>query len=573
MWRLAIENLLLFVGVSSVVFALAALADRLWRGDARLRLWHWQLALAVCVVLPFAGRWDVPRVRPEVEVSTVARGVAAAAAPARGWDINWWQVAGVLLLAGVAAMLMRLAVGAVRLALYRIRAVPMTQPFLAGHVLLSEEVNGPVSYGIVRPVILLPADFESWPEARKQCVLAHEMAHVRRHDWAFGIVEELIRCVLWFHPGVWLAINRIHLAREQVVDAEALGFTGDREAYLDALLSVAGVKERLGFVPAPLFVRTRHLAMRVAHLVDEVKPMNRMRMMLSLAAGALTLAGASAILTTLMPFQAPAQEMRPQGPQPVVEHTVAAGRKLIHHVAPRYPVEAKVRRVEGVVSVELNVDAKGLVTDARVLTGPEELRRAALQAVLQWQFEATGAAARATVDLTFRMPQETGPQVGVLRSIDLSTLPEDVRKKVAARIPLKEGDALRGDSVRDVQLAVMEADARVRVALTPDMVLMASMAPMTIRVGGNVQSSKLRKKVAPMYPPTAKQARIQGTVRMEVTIDKDGKVSNVQLIGGHPLLAEAAVEAVRQWEYETTLLNGSPVDVIAQVDVNFMLSE
>src|SRR6185295_10794659 len=108
----------------------------------------------------------------------------------------------------------------------------------------------------------------------------------------------------------WLLVNRIHLAREQVVDTQALQFTGDREAYIDALLSVAGLKERLGFVPAPLFVRKRHLAMRVAHLLDEVKPMNRAKMLFSLAAGALTLAGAGATLSALFPFQAPAQEIR-----------------------------------------------------------------------------------------------------------------------------------------------------------------------------------------------------------------------------------------------------------------------
>ena len=93
-----------------------------------------------------------------------------------------------------------------------------------------------------------------------------------------------------------------------------------------------------------------------------------------------------------------------------------------------------------------------------------------------------------------------------------------------------------------------------------------------IRVGGNVQASKLIQKTTPVYPPLAKQARVQGTVRFSVVIGKDGHVVNVQLVSGHPLLVPAAVEAVKTWVYDTTLLNGLPVEVITQVDVNFTLS-
>jgi protein TonB len=92
-------------------------------------------------------------------------------------------------------------------------------------------------------------------------------------------------------------------------------------------------------------------------------------------------------------------------------------------------------------------------------------------------------------------------------------------------------------------------------------------------VGGNVQAVNLINKVTPMYPPLAKQARIQGTVRFNATIAKDGTVKNLEIVSGHPLLAEAAQEAVRQWVYRPTLLNGQPVEVETQIDVNFTLSE
>jgi TonB family protein len=101
----------------------------------------------------------------------------------------------------------------------------------------------------------------------------------------------------------------------------------------------------------------------------------------------------------------------------------------------------------------------------------------------------------------------------------------------------------------------------------------ASVAPQRIRVGGGVQQENLIHKIEPVYPPLAFQARIQGTVRFTAIIGRDGRIENLQLVSGHPLLVEAAREAVSQWEYRPTLLNGSRVEVVTQVDVNFTLSQ
>lgn len=97
--------------------------------------------------------------------------------------------------------------------------------------------------------------------------------------------------------------------------------------------------------------------------------------------------------------------------------------------------------------------------------------------------------------------------------------------------------------------------------------------PQRIRVGGNVQSAKLIRQPKPIYPPLAKQARIQGTVKFTAIIGKDGTIQNLQLISGHPLLVPAATEAVKQWVYQPTLLNGEPVEVVTQIDVNFTLTQ
>jgi hypothetical protein len=99
----------------------------------------------------------------------------------------------------------------------------------------------------------------------------------------------------------------------------------------------------------------------------------------------------------------------------------------------------------------------------------------------------------------------------------------------------------------------------------------APATPSRIRVGGNVQEQNLITKVDPVYPPLAIQARISGFVRFAAIIGKDGHILNLQLVSGHPLLVAAATEAVKQYVYRPTLLNGMPVEVITQVDVNFVL--
>jgi protein TonB len=96
--------------------------------------------------------------------------------------------------------------------------------------------------------------------------------------------------------------------------------------------------------------------------------------------------------------------------------------------------------------------------------------------------------------------------------------------------------------------------------------------PAAVRVGGQIKEPKKLKNIAPVYPDIAKQARVQGVVILECTISPQGKVTDVKVLRGIPLLDAAAIEAVKQWVYSPTLLNGVPVPVIMTVTVNFRLS-
>ena len=96
--------------------------------------------------------------------------------------------------------------------------------------------------------------------------------------------------------------------------------------------------------------------------------------------------------------------------------------------------------------------------------------------------------------------------------------------------------------------------------------------PSRIRVSTGVQEAKLTRKIQPNYPPIAKQARIQGMVQLEAVISRAGSIQNLRVLDGHPLLAQAAVEAVQQWRYEPTLLNNEPVEVVTIIHVIFKLN-
>ena len=96
---------------------------------------------------------------------------------------------------------------------------------------------------------------------------------------------------------------------------------------------------------------------------------------------------------------------------------------------------------------------------------------------------------------------------------------------------------------------------------------------MTIRVGGGVQAANLVQQPSPRYPPDARARHIQGVVKMTALIGLDGKVLYLRPENGPPELVPASLEAVRQWEYKPTMLNGKPCYVVTRIDVNYTLSE
>ncbi len=96
---------------------------------------------------------------------------------------------------------------------------------------------------------------------------------------------------------------------------------------------------------------------------------------------------------------------------------------------------------------------------------------------------------------------------------------------------------------------------------------------MLLRVSTSVQAALLIFGPKPVYPPLAKAVRVHGTVRLQAVIGLDGNIRDLRLTSGPPLLVKAALDAVQQWRYRPTVLNGSPVEVATEVDVNFTLTQ
>lgn len=109
------------------------------------------------------------------------------------------------------------------------------------------------------------------------------------------------------------------------------------------------------------------------------------------------------------------------------------------------------------------------------------------------------------------------------------------------------------------------------ISLAPPPVAPKPSAAGPLRVSQGVAQGFLVHAVKPVYPPLARQARIQGTVMLQAVIGKDGRIENLQVMSGHPMLSPAAMEAVRQWRYRPYTLNGEPVEVETEITVNFVL--
>jgi TonB family protein len=417
---MVLANILSFgVQVSVIVAAAAVLARALRLDNPRALLAYWRTLLLACLLLPVLQPWNtvVPPPLTTASAEIIEDGSESAAvplpvtpAPPVRRDVRNFVL--MALAAGVAARALWLLIGAYGLRRLRRDASPL-EPLPAGvrdararigaraAMYVSRRVSSPMTFGVIRPIVVFPRSVSTMPAHVQEAITCHELLHVKRRDWLHEILEEIVRAVLWFHPAIWWLIGRIRLSREQVVDQEAIRLIESRERYVEALLAVASTGSRPRFVPASPFLRRHLLKKRVARILQETA-MSTRRLIASLTVSAAALAVAATFAVRSFPLEAQGQAAADTG-NPV--QVISGGENLLHGELPHYPGRAVKNRIEGDVTVDMTLNDRGEVSDARVLSGPDELRKAALEAVLQWHYSPAALSSTSTqATLRFKAP-------------------------------------------------------------------------------------------------------------------------------------------------------------------------
>jgi len=571
MANLWLQNLAFYSLQIAVVAAAGALLLRLLQiRIPGIRLICWQGLIAVCLALPAIQPWLTAKVNSNIRISMGPAVAADAAESSRGMAISTIGMVVLLICAGAA-----IRFGILGLGLWRLRRYRRNSTFIPG------------AFDQLQRRLGVFADVQVSTEVAgldDESIACHELVHVRRRDWLFTVIEECILSIFWFHPAMWWMVAEIQLAREEAVDREVVTLLNSRDQYLESLLALASSRAGIDLAPASPFLRKRHLQKRVAALLKEIS-MSKFRLTSSLAAFTAVLTMTAWLGVRSFPLQAAPQEA--DSPNISIH---AGSLQFLHRAAVQYPKEALSKRIEGTVVLELSLSETGTVTDARVVSGPDELRRAALASALEWHFaHDTQLPPKMQASIEFKLPSaEAMAGTLVAPSEELAKLnhlllivPPEIKQKLESRIALHLGDRITQTALNELMATLSEVDEHLRAGVFPNKEKTGSAikiwldngseAPKRIKVGGNVQAANIMQKVNPVYPPEAKAERIQGLVRFTVIVGKDGTVQNITLESGDPVLAQAAREAVQKWVYKPTLLNGDPVEVVTQVDVNFTL--
>jgi TonB family protein len=542
-----INNLIAYSLQIAILASMGTLLAYLFRLQLpRVTLLYWQGLLLVCLFVPCLQHWE----RSD-SIATIPGSVLSSSEMLRiGVPINagfpgflGWKLAALILGVGIFLRIVWLAAGFLRLHLFHHKSCLFLDEHAAVREMqwrtgvrvslrLSGEIHSPVTYGLRSPTIILPLSFQDLSESCQKAVLCHELLHVRRNDWILIIVEELVCSLFWFHPAIWWLRSRIHLAREQAVDQEVVQLTGNKQPYLDSLLEFARAQRRLTAVPAPLFLKEHHLVQRVALLLKEVS-MSRSRLTVSMIGISVLLICTVRIASgwfplTIVPAPAAQQqdETKVKAPQrdPIHVGANVQESKVIHMVDPVYPEQARMLRIRGTIKLAVLINEEGFVYETKPEPGNNPLlEKAAIDAVKQWRFSQTF----------------------------LNGQPVPVLATVMVEFNLKDSPGI-----------AEERKGPSEVSPTP---------PAPIRIGNEVVESKLIRRVEPVYPEEAKTSGIQGSVVLEISVDEKGYVQNAEVISGDLILSEAAIKAVKQWQYSPTLLNGEPVPAFATVTVVFNL--
>ncbi|MGA2591565.1 MAG: M56 family metallopeptidase [Bryobacteraceae bacterium] len=519
---------------ATVILAAAFLINAaLRRSSAATRYFTWTCALAAILAVPmlspWMSRWGVRLPAPAAGAISSRIAVLDAApepvdsprpAPSRPSRTIPWPI--VIWLAGASCALGHLGLGHFRLWLSlrrarTVRALEWTALLDQSSALLklrrtvtllrSDETDVPLACGVFKAAVLLPGASEQWDAERRRVVLLHELTHAARRDPVLHLMARVAAAVYWFHPLAWLAAARFRREQERSCDDAVVRAGASQSAYAGHLVELAR-----SISPATAYSAALGMA-SPSGLEQRVRALlDPHRDRRGLRRG-VCLAAIAAVLAAVIPLAA--------------LHAQNAG-----------PVAS----------------LAGSVYDASGAAVPRVL-------ILLITNKSTQEASRASDAGEYRFS-----------GIPAGTYTMQIRAHGFAEfqkaIVLTAGAAQQMNITLDVG-QVTEAVEVVGKGPRPE----ETGTPRRIRVGGMVQATKLISSVKPLYPSGAEAAGIEGTVLLRAVISTEGNLLGVSVMNTSvdAELAKAAMDAVQQWRYQPTLLNGEPVEVVTTIAVTFRL--
>jgi TonB family protein len=432
--------------------------------------------------------------------------------------------------------------------------------------------------GYFRPLILLPVGLLAGLScAQVESILLHELAHIRRHDYLINALQGFVEGLFFYHPAVWWISRVMRTEREHCCDDVAVAISGRAYEYA---LALAALEE------SRIIGRSASVAATGGSLVKRIH-----RLLYPKTNGAWAPFLAAAVLVVTCAATLAAWPLKP-----------------VHGDSSMLQSESE-RELGTKYSKWLNEDVGYIIDDAertaflRLSTDQErdkfvvqfwERRNPTPGASNKFKEEhyrrlaytnqhfAAGLPGwktdRGHIYIVYGPPDEieSHPRGNGSIEIWLYHHIEDIGDN--ATLTFVDGTG-QGDFRLAPGTPFLPGTPFMKEQIEPKRSPASSQgentsaeAPQPVRLPPDVMSGLIRKKVAPQYPETARNANIEGSVVLDVTIGKDGDVENLQIVSGHPQLVPAAIEAVKEWKYKPYLLNGEAVVVETEVTVNFTLS-
>jgi TonB family protein len=392
-------------------------------------------------------------------------------------------------------------------------------------VLQSDHPTLLVTWGCRRPKVILPASARAWTDERARIVLSHEIAHIRRGDWAAQILGELLRAVYWFNPLVWVACRRLRRESEQACDDAVLQSGIDPTDYASHLLELARtLNGRHAHVPAPAMARASSLEGRITAMLND-------RLDRQPLTSGIRIATAAAFLVVTLSIAGAAQSRYSTFSGTVVDQTNGF-----------------------------------LPNTTLVLTNAASQARHEVRSDRTGHFEFVGLpSGEYSLQVT---------QMGFASLTETLAIDRDVSRTIQLQVgSLEETITISGgpstsppDPNRAEKQQAIREKAQERQQRANERCVGAASGGM----GGNILQPWKLVDVKPVYPDHLRSAGVSGVVTMDALIGTDGTVRDVRVVSSpHPDLDRAAIDAVRRWEFTATILNCTPIDVRMKVTALF----